>query len=67
MPYTVEPCLIDISQILDTCDTMDTSECPDCISIYRLQLQCIQTPSTADTPLFHITNTFFTVLFEPVQ
>ena len=45
--YTVEP------NLMDTCDITDNSECLDCISID------IQTPSTADTPLFRITDAYF--------
>ena len=52
-PLNVHP------SMADTCDMMDISECPDCISIdFNIHVY-IQTPSTADTPLFRITDTYF--------
>ena len=42
----------------DTCDNItDNSECPDCISIDFNYYT--ETPSTGDTPLFRITDTYF--------
>ena len=44
------------TSMADTCDIMANSECPDCISI---DFNIPKPPSTADTPLFHIMDTYF--------